>query len=130
MLLLFVDMWATPTALTLALGLGAAANPWDKYNLSPRNRELRPVGAYRHSGASFAGDGLFPVTLNGTGAYIVLDFGQEVGGFTTLRFGDVAAGASVGLAYSESTNYAACPSDAVGSDCARHRRDRDIDQGA
>jgi hypothetical protein len=58
------------------------------------------------------------VLCSGTGAYVVLDFGKNVAGFTTLQFGNTSDSAqSVGLAYSESTNYAVCPSSAV-SACA------------
>ncbi len=46
----------------------------------------------------------------------MLDFGQEVGGFLTINFGVTSdASQSLGLSFSESTNYASCPSTAVGA---------------
>eukprot|EP01046_Picozoa_sp_COSAG06_P022796 COSAG06_NODE_1784_length_8405_cov_15.271129_1_plen_634_part_10 len=88
-------------------------------NFSPSQRLLEPVALWKHSGALEQHEGArsanrlaslqFPFTLSGPGAFAVLDFGKEVGGFTTVAFGAVTPGASVGLAYSESTNFAACP---------------------
>ena len=47
-----------------------------------------------------------PVRLQGAGAGVVFDFGQEVGGFTTLHFGNTSdAAQTVSLAYSESSFY-------------------------
>lgn len=60
---------------------------------------------------------LFPFTLSGSGAHVVLDFGKNVGGFIAVTFGAATAGQECGLAYSESTNYAVCPSSSV-SACA------------
>lgn len=95
-----------------------AAAPWDdsKYNLSPRQRTIEPISIYRSRDVATASSPLFPLTLSGQGAFVVLDFGKEVGGFTTLQFGSITNG-TVGLAYSESTNYAVCPSDSVAA-CA------------
>jgi hypothetical protein len=46
------------------------------------------------------------VRLQGAGAGVVFDFGQEVGGFTTLHFGNTSdAAQTVSLAYSESSFY-------------------------
>ena len=97
--------------LLLLLGRGSVA-PYFRspYNLSPRTRTLAPLAIWRSSGASVeaAGGAVLPLTLKGRGAYAVLDFGKEVAGITTLKFGATAKG-SVGLAYSESNFFAACP---------------------
>ena len=93
-------------------------------NFSPSQRLLEPVALWKHSGvldeqqggaklANRSASLQFPLTLSGPGAFAVLDFGKEVGGFTTVSFGAVTPGASVGLAYSESTNFAACPAPRV-----------------
>lgn len=89
--------------------------PWDKYNLSPTTRTVVPIKIWLQAGGVSNDNGsIFPVKLKGVGSFIVFDFGKEVGGITTLSFGAVSDGRqSAGLAYSESTNYAACPSDAV-----------------
>jgi len=65
---------------------------------------------------SVAAEGAAPVpiphTLNGTGDFIVFDFGQEVGGVTTLTFGATSdAAQQIDIAYSESTYYS-CTGDA------------------
>eukprot|EP01052_Picozoa_sp_SAG31_P008647 SAG31_NODE_440_length_15664_cov_8.209252_4_plen_890_part_00 len=87
-------------------------------NFSPSQRVVRPVALWKHSGLLEQQESnanrtapllQFPFTLSGPGAFAVLDFGKEVGGFTTVTFGAVTPQASVGLAYSESTNFAACP---------------------
>lgn len=57
---------------------------------------------------------MFPVKLEGKGASVVFDFGKEVGGLTTISFGDVGDGASAQLAWSESTYYLATGDDSHG----------------
>lgn len=77
-------MW---TSLSLSLFLmvaattsSAASNPWDKYNLSPATRELQPVSIVGRPSSP-----VFPFTLQkGATDFVVLDFGKEVGGFTSL----------------------------------------------
>lgn len=92
--------------LGLLVATAAGSAPWDKYNLSPRNRTVAPVAVHTHLGVAFSDSrSLFPLTLQGQAAFVVLDFGKEIGGFTSIRIGRIANG-SVGLAYSESTNYA------------------------
>lgn len=102
-------------ALTASAG---AVKPWDEFNFSPKNRDISPVKIHRHHGVTFLATDIFPLTLDGAGAFVVLDFGKNVGGFTTLTFGNVDPSQEVGLAYSESTNYAACPPP-PGTKCAR-----------
>jgi hypothetical protein len=101
-----------------AVAGGSSAAPVDSpYNLSPKSRTLAPVAIWRSSGTTVApaaeaaggASAVLPLTLKGQGAYAVLDFGKEVAGITTLKYGGVAKG-SVGLAYSESNFFAACPS--------------------
>lgn len=113
-------------SMLLLLTIGAvatASNPWDKYNFSPTSRNISPVGILTSSSrTSNTGSISWPLTLKGNGSFVVLDFGKEVGGITTISFGGDASHSgpsqSVGLAYSESTNYASCPSDSAGTDCA------------
>jgi hypothetical protein len=82
-------------------------------NFSPASRVLNPVGILegRNKGVTHhSSSSVFPLTLAGDNAFVVLDFGKEVGGITTVQWGSVVQGsASVGLAYSESSNFAACP---------------------
>lgn len=89
----------------------APAGPWDRFNLSPAGRTVRPataravtaasseVAAARHAAASRA-------RLVGSGASVTFDFGKEVGGFVTLGFGPLTdTGQIVGLTYSELSTY-------------------------
>ena len=99
-------------------------SPWDKYNFSPdSSREIMPFGWYSETGASQLSTTepttcCFPLHLNGQDSHVVLDFKKNVAGFTTVSFGATSDAAQVvGLAFSESSLYAACPSKAVGA-CA------------
>jgi hypothetical protein len=113
-----IDFEALCIKMIIAALLCIGAVPWDALNYSPTSRELSPVAIYQRSASEdSASAAIFPFTLNGTGSYVVLDFGQNVAGFTTLSFGSATSGTNVGMAYSESTNYAVCPSSAV-SACA------------
>ena len=97
-------------AVLLAASLLSAGEP-AAANFSPTSRTLAPVAVLpgRNKGVTRHGSSVFPLTLSGKGAFVVLDFGKEVGGFTTVEWGAAQGGASVGLAYSESSNFAACP---------------------
>ena len=87
----------------------------DDYNLSPSSRTLAPVAVQRiHGAVSSSGQMLTggTTTIKGMGSYIVLDFGKEVGGITSLQFGAVSDSAqSVFLAFSESVLYTGPQSD-------------------
>jgi hypothetical protein len=88
----------------------APAGPWDRFNLSPSSRTVRPVtarateaasgaGAVRHAEATRA-------RLVGAGASVTFDFGKEVGGFVTLTLGPLTdTGQILGLTYSELSPY-------------------------
>ena len=118
-----VSLRASMLLLLTIVAVSTASNPWDKYNFSPTSRNISPVGILTSSSSiSNTGSISWPLTLKGNGSFVVLDFGKEVGGITTISFGGDASHSgpsqSVGLAYSESTNYASCPSDSAGTDCA------------
>jgi hypothetical protein len=103
------DLRTAPTAT-------AAANPCSGDNLSPSSRTLAPVSVFTTSGTVTnpanvltGGD----TRLTGTGSAVTLDFGKDVGGLITLRFaGSSDAGQSVGLAFSESSEFVGNSSDA------------------
>jgi len=68
-----------------------------------------------------------PFVLNGTGSFVVIAFSKNVAGFTHLSIEDVSDSTqSLGITYSESSNYALCPSTGTGTDC----RDGDSQQYA
>ena len=87
----------------------------DDYNLSPSSRTLAPVAVQRIYGEVSSSDQILSggtTTIKGMGSYIVLDFGKEVGGITSLQFGAVSDSAqSVFLAFSESVLYTGPQSD-------------------
>jgi hypothetical protein len=102
------------------LSLGACSHnsvPFsdDDYNLSPFSRTLAPVAVQRINGGVSSPDQILTgsaTTIKGMGSYIVLDFGKEVGGITSLQFGAVSDSAqSVFLAFSESVLYTGPQSD-------------------
>ncbi len=85
------------------------------YNLSPSSRTLKPIRVTKTRGqvatptALLNGGGS---VLSGQGSYIVLDFGQEVGGIVTLQFGAASDGAqSLAMAFTESPIYIGLTSD-------------------
>ena len=118
--------------MTLAMLLVPSAT-WDKYMLSPgANRTVLPRRWFlTHAGAvppqpssgtrNQSPSPSLPVRLQGKGASLTFDWGQETGGFTTLRFGGASdAGQSVSLAYSESSLYWMTGDDSSGHE--RHIR--------
>jgi hypothetical protein len=101
--------------LPLAACTHIPATPEVDYNLSPFSRTLAPVAVERIQGEVSSSDGILTggtTTIKGMGSYIVLDFGKEVGGITSLQFGAASDSAqSVFLAYSESVLYTGPQSD-------------------
>jgi hypothetical protein len=107
---------ATPDAALAQSAPAGVAKPWDGYNLSPATRTIRPRAVYRTTGTVNSAGNLLrsKVTeLTGSGSSITLDFGQEVGGLISLHFAaGTSAGSSLGLAFSESSQYVGPSSDA------------------
>jgi hypothetical protein len=82
---------------------------------APASRTLAPTAIFTQSGdvqaAGFLHGGV--LRLSGNNASVTLDFGVEVGGLVTLAFGAASdTGQSVGLAFSESSQYVGQTSDA------------------
>ena len=92
-----------------------AANPWDVYNLAPTSRTVAPVAVYKTSGTVTNPHNVLGGTatrLSGSGSLITLDFGKEVGGIISLTLSGASSSAqSVGLAFSESAQFARTNSD-------------------
>ncbi len=103
------------SALSQKLGGLGAANPVAT-NYSPVSRTVQPVAIFATSGAVTDPQKVLssaPTRLSGKNAYIVLDFGKEVGGIATLHFAAASTrDQSVGLAFSESSLYVGLNSDA------------------
>jgi hypothetical protein len=86
--------------LLMALVLAVTpAVPSASDNFAPASRTVRPLGTQHR-------------VLTGPGSSTTYDFGQEVGGLVTLRFGAGPAGQKLGLAFTESSQYIGTTSDA------------------
>ncbi|MEV6482709.1 alpha-L-rhamnosidase [Streptomyces sp. NPDC051576] len=111
---------ALAVAPTPSEGASAAATPGpraalDALNYSPTSRTLKPTAVYRTSGSVANPQNVLtgqPTRVSGSQSAVTLDFGEEVGGVTTLSFGGASdSGQRVGLAFSESSLYAGNNSD-------------------
>jgi hypothetical protein len=84
--------------------------------LRPPSRTLIPVAVYTTHGTVENPQNLLagkPTRLVGSGSYLTLDFGKEVGGIGTLHFAAVSnPNQTVGLAFTESSLYVGTNSDA------------------
>ncbi|WP_326758500.1 trehalase family glycosidase [Streptomyces phaeochromogenes] len=87
----------------------------DPLNYSPTSRTLKPTAVHKTSGSVANPQNVLsgqPTRISGSQSAITLDFGKEVGGVTTLSFGNTSSGGQrVGLAYSESSLYVGNNSD-------------------
>lgn len=99
-----------PAGLALGPANHAGWKAAQAFNPAPTSRTVRPTAVHSTHGTVAGADGLgaagAPIELSGTGSYVVLDFGREVGGTVSLRF----TGASddqqhLGIAFSESSDY-------------------------
>lgn len=102
-------------AILVAAPSAGQTEVWDQYNLAPASRTVSPVSVFRTNGNVInPGNVLIgqATAIVGSGAYITLDFGKEVGGYITLTFTAASdANQSVGLAFSESSLYVGVDSD-------------------
>jgi len=91
--------------------LAAAAPPpgaIEALNYSPTSRTVRPTAVHSTSGSVTNPQNVLggqPTRVSGTNSSITLDFGKEVGGIVTLRFGAASGGQRIGLAFTESSLY-------------------------
>jgi hypothetical protein len=101
--------------VTAGYAAQSAAAAADAYNLSPTSRTVAPTAIQGTSGSVSNPQNVLsgqPTRISGTNSSITLDFGKEVGGIATLRFGAASGGQRVGLAFSESSVYIGRTSDA------------------
>jgi len=91
-------------------------NPCAADNLSPTSHTVAPVSVYGTSGTVSNATALLSggdTQLTGNGSSVTLDFGKDVGGQITLDFGGASdASQTVGLAFSESSEFVGESSDA------------------
>lgn len=102
-------------AIFVTASSAGRAEVWDQYNLAPASRTVSPVSVFRTNGNVINPGNVLSgqaTAIVGSGAYITLDFGKEVGGYVTLTFTAASdANQSVGLAFSESSLYVGVDSD-------------------
>ena len=105
-----------PATARLAAAPAAATNPCAADNLSPASRTLAASSVYATTGTVSNASALLSggnTRLTGSGSAVTLDFGKDVGGQVTLRFADASdANQSVGLAFTESSQFVGDSSDA------------------
>jgi hypothetical protein len=122
----------TMLAVCLALGAGGAATipsmitaaaapaatpaaSCSAASVAPTSRTLAPASVYTTTGTVSDPTGVLSkatTRLTGSGSAVTLDFGKEVGGIVTLGFaGASGAGQSLGLAFSESSQFVGDSSD-------------------
>ncbi|KAG9238053.1 glycoside hydrolase family 78 protein [Amylocarpus encephaloides] len=105
------SMVAAQCFRTACSGPSTAAFPgnWDQYNYSPASRIVTPV---RVLGANKEFIANYPIPLNfkGDNQILIFDFGKEVGGLVSFSYTARGSG-QVGLAFSESLNWAGPESD-------------------
>lgn len=102
-------------AVTLGLWLGhsdarAPSGPWDAFNYAPSSRTVHPKavrsvhGSVQNS-AQLVASRRGHATLTGNGSYVVLDFGQEVGGTTSLMINKAMPDSALSLSFTESSQF-------------------------
>lgn len=83
--------------------------PWESNMYSPSSRTVSPhtiLDADGNKLSTYPG----PATLKQNGSLVIFDFGQEVGGISTVNFTSQGQG-SIGLAFSEAKNFTGFNSD-------------------
>jgi Bacterial alpha-L-rhamnosidase 6 hairpin glycosidase domain len=105
----------TTTALATTTAAPASRAQGVAFSYSPTSRTLAPVAIQSTAGTVTSPQNVLTggsTRVSGTGSYVVLDFGKDVGGLVTLRFAGASAnGQQVGLAFTESSLYVGPVSD-------------------
>ncbi|KAF8060784.1 glycoside hydrolase family 78 protein [Lyophyllum atratum] len=88
----------------------APSGPWDAFNYAPSSRNVRPTAVHSVHGRVQGSDRLVAprggsATLTGNGSYLVLDFGQEVGGTTSLTIDKAMPNSALSLSFTESSEF-------------------------
>ncbi|KAF9456654.1 glycoside hydrolase family 78 protein [Collybia nuda] len=88
----------------------APPGPWDAFNFAPPTRTVLPKAIHSIHGlvqdsrqlvASNKGQAIF----NGNGSYVVLDFGQEVGGVLSITINEAERDSALSLSFTESSQF-------------------------
>ncbi|KXN92438.1 hypothetical protein AN958_07997 [Leucoagaricus sp. SymC.cos] len=104
MLILFITL----SFLALRVLAAAPAGPWDRFNFAPKSRTSRPVTIHSVQGNVLSAHDLLgngSATLTGNGSFIVIDFGQEVGGRVFLTIDKSSSNSRLSLSFTESSEF-------------------------
>ena len=102
-------------AAVAAVPSSPATAPWDHYNYSPESRTVLPRRLHSFHNRTNTNTISFPLVLQHDGDDVVIDFGKEVGGYTTVNFGKIKGTPSVTFYWSESSLYIQTGDDSKGS---------------
>ncbi|KAF9444839.1 glycoside hydrolase family 78 protein [Macrolepiota fuliginosa MF-IS2] len=103
-------LFATLSFISVQVAALAPPGPWDKFNLAPKTRTSRPTsirtvfGDVQNANA-LVNSSIGAATLNGNGSYVVLDFGQEVGGRVFLTAAHSTPDSRLSLSFTESAEF-------------------------
>ncbi|KAG6877286.1 hypothetical protein C0993_008843 [Termitomyces sp. T159_Od127] len=86
----------------------APAGPWDAFNYAPLSKTVYPASIHSSHGtvtdAPLLVNNTGSATLTGSGSWVALDFGVEVGGLVSLTIANASA-ASLSLSFTESPSF-------------------------
>ncbi|PCH42961.1 glycoside hydrolase family 78 protein [Wolfiporia cocos MD-104 SS10] len=88
-----------------AVFCGAPSGPWDAFNYAPESKIVYPRAIRELNGTVLNAGKLLTsgsATLTGSGSYVALDFGIEIGGLISLNFDNVSSSSSIALSFTES----------------------------
>ncbi|KAF9447500.1 glycoside hydrolase family 78 protein [Macrolepiota fuliginosa MF-IS2] len=103
-----------PLAILSLISFQAAAvappGPWDSFNFAPKNRTSRPTSIRTVSGdvqnaGALVNSSAGATILSGNGSFVVVDFGQEVGGRVLLTVADATSDSRLSLSFTESAEF-------------------------
>ncbi|KAF9440931.1 glycoside hydrolase family 78 protein [Macrolepiota fuliginosa MF-IS2] len=88
----------------------APPGPWDSFNFAPKDRTSHPTSIRTVSGEVQNMDALVnssagATTLSGNGSFVVVDFGQEVGGRVLLTVAHATPDSRLSLSFTESAEF-------------------------
>ncbi|KAF9462412.1 glycoside hydrolase family 78 protein [Collybia nuda] len=88
----------------------APPGPWDAFNFAPSSRTVLPKTIHSVHGLvqdsrQLVTSSRGQATLNGNGSYVVLDFGQEVGGVLSVTINKAARDSALSLSFTESSQF-------------------------
>ncbi|KZT25006.1 glycoside hydrolase family 78 protein [Neolentinus lepideus HHB14362 ss-1] len=91
---------------TISTWASAPSGPWDAFNYAPKSTVVWPTAVYHVEGAVDGANSLVEnrgaATLAGSGAWLALDFGVEVGGLISMNFLNPSSTVSIALSFTES----------------------------